>query len=169
MARVPTDQETVLTAVVDRLITQVHAFGDKNCFLTAAPLEEIPENVRDQVVCTVSPTDSQFEMDVHEGAGIFSTIEDAGVILNVFNAVKLDRVGHDAAALTHESRGLLRLKHEILKALSGHDLKNDAGEQILANVMAPMNSGAPRSYKQKLGLVSDLSVTFSCDFEWDLT
>lgn len=165
----PTDQVDVLQAVVSRLIREVDKFTDTNCFLTAEPPDEPPANVRNNLFCTVSPTNGQFDQGVHEGGGINTTFEDAGVEIVIFNAVKLDRVGHDSALLTEASRGLLVLKKQILKALSGHDLQDGNGEEILINLMAPLLSKNPRSSKGKEGAVGDLSLQFSTDFEWDLT
>lgn len=165
----PTDQVTVLQAVVSRLIREVDKFTDTNCFLTAEPPDEPPANVRNNVFCTVSPTNSKFDQDALVGGGLHTVFEEAGVQIVIFNSVKLDRVGHDSALLTEASRGLLILKKQILKALSDHDLQDGNGKEILINLMAPLLSENPRSSKGKEGAVGDLSLQFSTDFEWDLT
>lgn len=169
MARIPTDQTTVVEAVVTRLIASVNEFGDGNCFLTSEPPED-PVAIRQDLFCTVSPTDSQFDQGVQEGAGIDGTFENAAVIVVVFNAVRLDQTGRDASLLTKSGRGLLDLKRGILKALSGHDLKDAAGDEILVNYMSPLRSEAPRSIKDKDSkFVGDLALLFSTDFQWNLT
>lgn len=158
----------MLQAVVTRLISAVNKFTDTNCFLTAEPPDEPPANVRNNVFCTVSPTNGQFDQEALIGGGFNTVFEEAGVEVVIFNAVKLDRVGHDSALMTEASRGLLVLKLAILKALSGHDLQDGSGNEILINLMAPLKSENPRSSKGKDGAVGDLSLQFSTDFEWDL-
>ena len=156
--------------VIARLISKVDKLTESNCFLTAKPLDEPPAAVRNMVFCTVSPTDSQYDQGAHEGGGINATFELAGVEIVVYNAVRLDQVGHDAAALTDAARGLLILKHDILRALSGHDLQDGNGNEILINMMAPLLSGSPRSIKGDGDRhVGDISLQFSTDFEWNLT
>jgi len=167
-----TDQVTVLEAVLLRLKDRMpDVFTDKTLFLTAAPPDEPPENVRDNLFATVSPINGSFDQGVHVGAGIHGTIEETGVIVVVFNAIKLDRVQHDAEMLTNSARGLLSLKRRILAALSGHDLLDDDDEPLLANLMAPLQSQAPRSMWQdgkRPRSVGDLALAFSTDFLWSL-
>lgn len=167
MAR-STTQTIVLQAVVDRLISKVSQFTEENCFLTTTPPEDPPENITTNVFCTVSPTNSQFDQGVHEGAGVDCTIEEAGVQIVIFNSEKLDRHGRDTVMLTEDARGLLVMKREILRYLSGHDLEDQNNNQILVSRMAPLRSDNPKSARDNKTRVGDLSILFSTDFQWDL-
>ena len=169
MARVATNQSIVLQAVVDRLIGEIPEFSNSTCFLTTVPPDEPPANIRDNLFATVSPTNGRFREDVHEGAGIFGTFEEAGVMVTVFSSIRLDRIGHDSNLMMDTARGLFAIKHKIIKALSGHDLLDTAGNQILTNYMAPLTSDRPQSSRDAKTAAGDLSLVFSTDFEWDLT
>jgi hypothetical protein len=169
MARIATDQTTVLERVVARLIAQVDDFRSNTCFLTAQPLQEPPQSTQNNLFCTVSPSTATFEGDVFEGAGANGVFEDAAVVVCVYNAIRLDRSGHDAELLTHSARGLLKLKQDILKALAGHDLADLAGNQILLHHIEPERAEDIRSMWEKPNALGDMALVFKTEFEWDLS
>lgn len=166
MPRIPTDQVTVLTAVVGRLIDQVSEFNPANCFLS---LETEPDfRLSHPLCCLVSPMGGQFEHDVFVGGGMDAVIEDSGVIVSVWSNLKRDQRGHAGRVLADQSRGLLILKGRILAALAGHDLADGDGNQLLVNLMAPRQSQHPQTGVQ-VDQLTGFSLMFATDFEWDLT
>ena len=165
-----TDHGTVLEAVVTRLIDQISELTTKTCFIATEPPDDIPPNVRDNLVCVVSPTDSRFDLGVHDGAGADGTFEYAGVMLTIFSSMKLDRVGHDESLLLDVKRGLYVVKKSILKALSGHNLLDANDNTLLVNWMAPLSCESPRAARDnKHGLTGSFAIVFSTDFDWDLS
>ena len=168
---VKTTEIDVLTAVVDRLRDQISEFTDSTCFLTSQPLQSIPSNVRDNLFCTVSPMSSTFEQDVFDGAGANAICEDAGVYVVVYNAIRLDRVGADTSLLTHASRGLLKIKQDILAALAGHRLVDGSANELLIREMAPMSADAINSgqLEKRPEHVGDMGLVFNTPFEWSLS
>jgi hypothetical protein len=167
MSRVDTNQATVLQAVVDRLIASVVTdpkLTDETCFASLFPVPPLllPSNL----FLTVAPIEGQFEPGLHEGGGIYQTSEEAGVVVTVFTRMLLDRGGRSVKVLTESTRGLLVVKRLVLKALSGHDLVDPVGNQLLRNLMAPLNCDPPKFLDEdKIGY---LSLRFSTDFDWDL-
>ncbi len=162
---VPTDQATVLQAVVDRIQAQVPDLdADNRCFISMKP--EPRTDVRQSIYCTVCPMSGDYDQEMFAGAGADGVVEHSGVIVTVFSQMKLDRSDADASMLLHADRGLLKLKGLILKALAGHSLANSSNEMILLQPMAPINSGYPRDASENAG---EFSLSFSTDFRWDLS
>lgn len=160
----PTDQATVLQAVVDRIRDQVPRLGAANtCFISMKP--EPRTDVRQSIYCTVCPMSGDYDQEMFAGSGAQGVIEHSGVIVTVFSQMKLDRADADEQMLLHLDRGLLRLKGQILKALAGHSLVNGLNQQLLLQPMAPLNSGYPRDAGDSAG---EFSLSFSTDFRWDL-
>ena len=169
MARMKTDQSTILDRVVARLIDQVAALNAKTCVVTAQPPDEPPAQLRENLFCSVSPADGRFDQELLEGGGQNTLVEHSGVVVVLWSAMKLDRTGVNISLLTDAARGLFDLKRRVLKALTNHDLANGNGDQILQEPMRPILSEAPRATEQHQSGVGDLAITFLVDFEWDLS
>lgn len=167
---VATDQSTVLQAVVNRLIARLgvaYGLNSSNCFMSVEPeIVEIPRSHNFAV--TVCPVEAQFDQGALDGAGEYLCIEQAGVIVTPHTAIKLDRVEDFTAALTNATRGLLGMKKAILKAMKTSDrLQDGSGNELLVNLSQPERASMP-VYNPQTSL-SRLSVTFSTDFQWDLS
>lgn len=160
----PTDQATVLQAVVDRLRDQVSELrGENLCFLSMKPTPRT--EVRQNIYATVCPMGGTYDPEMFAGAGAAGVWEKTGVIVTVFSRMQLDRSDGDELMLLHDTRGLLKLKKLILKALSDHDLLGADGNPLLLEAMAPLSSGHPRDNNESVG---EFSLSFSTDFIWDL-
>lgn len=169
MPRIDIDQITVLQAVADRLIASVAttpALNDSTCFLSLQPLP--PVMLPSNLFLTVAPIEGRFDSGLHDGGGIYQTMEEAGVVVTVFSRVHLDRGGRDGKQLSESARGLLTIKRLILKSLSGHDLLTSGGSTFLRNLMAPMRCDAPGKIQEEGNLIGYLPIYFSTDFDWDL-
>lgn len=166
---VPTDQATVLQAVVTRLIARLTAYelNTSNCFLSVeSEIEEIPRS--HNLGVTVCALESSFSDSALTGAGEALCIEEAGVVITPHTAIKLDRSGDISQILTNATRGLLGMKKAILKAMKTSDRLQDATpNELLVNLMHPLHGSRP-IYNPQTGLAR-LSVTFSTDFQWDLS
>lgn len=163
MARIATNQSTVVQSVVTRLIAQVTDFTAPNCYEVAEPEPTVERS--HNLFCQVSVGDGRFNDEAIIGGGINEVFEHSTVWVTLFSRLKLDQAQHAKQTLYDTSRGLLVLKGAILKALSGHDLMDTGGNQILIGYMAPLSSARP--VKEWEGF-SSISVAFSTDFEWDL-
>lgn len=159
-----TDQAEILQAVIDRLIDRVEWLNQTTCVpsLDTDP----PVTIQHDRFATVAPTAGQFDREAFDGGGRQQTWENAGVVVTVFTRVKLDPQGRDSQRLLNAVRGLFRLKHDVLDALSGHDLSNPSGELIVRNLLYPIDAGNPE-HDRKEGL-GRLSITFGVDFAWKL-
>ncbi len=159
----PTTQTAILQAVAARIRSQVTRLDGENlCFLSMHP--QPAHEMRQPLYATVAPMSGRYDDEIFDGSG--DTLEKSGVVITVWNDVKLDRQGGDERSLTDESRGLLTLKRLILKALSEHTLLDANSNKILKEPMRPINSGHPNRNDEEHG---SFSVSFSTDFVWDLS
>jgi hypothetical protein len=162
-----TSQVTVLNAVVDRLISEIPTLTESTCFLSleAEPTIEIQSNL----FVTVCPIGAGFDNSTFDGMAYDGVLENSGVIVSAWSAMRLDRNEHARAVLTDDSRGLLILKQKILKALSGIMLTDpDDGHSLLTALCQPINSNHPQRApfgEKHVGF----SLTFATPFYWDLT
>lgn len=163
MARIATDQSTVLQRVVARLIDQIDALNTSNCYASAEPDPTVEKS--HHLFVQVSVGDGQY--NGVGGGGINQVFEESSVWVTVFSRIKLDQVHQSKQALYDASRGLLTLKKSILQALAGHDLQDDSGDEILISYMAPRVAARP--VKEAWDGFSVISIQVSTDFEWDLT
>lgn len=165
MARTATDQSTVLDAVAERIIREVSdKFTHHNCYQTIEPNPDFEH--AHHLFCHVSPGDGRYNDGAMAGGGSHTCFEHTGTYVTIFNRVRLDPVNHAEQILKESSRGLLILKHRILKALTDHDLQDKAGNEIVINLIAPITATQPQLYRDKG--VASLSILFSTDFEWNL-
>ncbi len=164
MARVDTDQIAILTAVRDRLIEGM-PLTQSACFVSLYPIP--PKYPPGDFFITVAPAGGKFDESIHEGGGERTTAEMASVVVTLFTRLALDRDGRDGVTLLDEVRGILSHKKRVLRLLSGHDLTFN-GDQILMNLMCPLEAEAPEALEAERKL-SFLKLHFSTDFMWDLT
>ena len=168
-----TDQITVLKAAMRTLIAGVPSFNDGNTFWTLSP-EPLPYN-RENLCCGVSPLDGDFSPDLLEGGGRETCEERSGIIISIWSRQVSDQQGHGDhvlfGTLDDNSRSLLRLKQEILKALVSVMLTDpDDGSPILTEYMFPIWTKAPRMENwDRNENTADMQLGFSTSFLWDLT
>lgn len=163
-ARVDTEQSDVLDSFVKRLLDCIPAFSDKTCFVSINP--DPPYAVRDNTFLTVSPTGGVFPEEFTDGGGAEQCTEESGVIVTIFSRFQCNRPGDEREALSEFTRGVFRLKKQVLKAITSQDLTWGA-RRILRNLPRPKNSSPPDN-ADKDGLTK-ISVSFSADFDWDLS
>lgn len=165
-----TDQIAVLQAVVDKIRTDINdAFGgESTCFISDTPWPGV--EVQDELFCTVSPNNSDFQFDDPVGGGAEGIIENAVFNITIWSKILLDRIERNGIELTDKDRGILTLKRRVLKSLAGQQLYSDAPDNtvpLLTAHLRPLNSLHPPS-RQGDGDFSSLSITFLAPFYWDL-
>lgn len=166
----PTNQIDVLDAIVDRLRSQLPDVTESTCFLTAEPPDEVPPNVRSDWFVTVSPGSGLFNDSDFAGGGVQATYEETEVVVGLYSKVKLDRVGHDESALMLAGRGLLALKHEVLKALCGFRPADDSAREVVGDEVAPRRADVPRTmWSSGRPSGARLLLTFAVNFDWNLS
>lgn len=161
MGRVPTDQLTLLNAVVAQLVDQL-SLNAETCFISDDP---VPEYWPGDPTITVTTVDGTFPEGFLAGGGVNTAAEYTGIAVNVFTRNMLDEAGH-AQQITAT---LLTLKLQVLKALTMFDPTNDDGNNILRNLMAPERSVRIQETEIDGNRAHFFSLVFTTDFDWDLS
>jgi hypothetical protein len=165
-----TDQATVLLAAVKLLRASVEQFNSPSlCFVSDLdwPSVEVQQNV----FCTVSPSDGEFDQAGIIGGANVQVLEASTLQVNVFSRIQLDRIEHAPIAFLDRQRGLLPLKKSVLKALAGRQLYGDYPTNmipLLTKWLTPMHAKTGATKKEEDDFVF-LSITFDAPFYWDLT
>jgi hypothetical protein len=166
MSRVDTEQADVLDAIVARLLDQIDSLSDKNCFISLLP--NPPYKCPDNLFVTVSPTAGTFPAEFLDGGGQNQCVEATGVLVTIFSRYMASRPGQDRETLSDQTRGVLRLKRLILKALTDHDLQF-GGNLILRDPILPTDSGNTDPVEQPGQNLVQLPLKFALAFDWNLT
>jgi hypothetical protein len=161
--RVDGEQGDLLDAVVKALIDNVPQLSSKNAFISIYPSP--PYKVPDNVFVTVSPGASSFPEEFIVGGGQKQCAEDATVLVTIFSRFQCNQAGQERNALNEQTRGVLRMKRAILKALVAADLTVNA-QPVLRNLVMPKQSGAPE-YAGEEQLIS-VALSFGLTWDWDL-
>jgi len=172
MARVDVTQSVVLQRVVARLRDQL-SLDPRQCFesLQAESPPEIPPG--GNYFLSVSPGSGQFWPEEQVAGNI---TEQWGVVVTGYARIQLDSVNHDDRILHDDVRGLLEIKHKILKSLCGHDLLTADGDTFLRQVLYATSAGQPQigspisnGQPRRDMYIGWISVAFGVDFDWDIT
>lgn len=167
MSRVATDQRTILAAILSR-IRGVDGFSEQNCVLTVEQNSDggvhPATNLNHDVFCTVKVLASFGDEGAFEGGGENVVVERAGIMVTIFSRMKLDRNDTVERMLLDPSRGLLEMKRRVLKALCGYDIPVKTNEAS-TGLVEPITCSSPTHDGER----GSISLTFSTDFEWDLT
>lgn len=164
MPRIDSSYAAVLDAVVKRLRDQL-SLNESTCFLSLTP--DVPVKTASDVYLTVSPDGGEFDQAAFDGGGDQQLTAETGVRVTVVSTLKLDRTGHDSELVSNASRGVLAVMHDVLRALTGHDLLIDVdGNQALRRLIAPRGFDRPERDSERLGSIS-LYFGLSFDLELD--
>lgn len=166
MARVDVQQDEVLERFVARLRDQLN-LGPSHCFIVSDPALRVPPPVGGEYFVTVAGGAGQFDDGMQDGGGAEQLMETWTVTVTVYTRVKLDQSGHDDKLLVDTNRGLLRLKRPVLKALVGHDLVTEDGDNnFLRRFLYAISCGHPQYDAGKA--IGWLSIDFGVAWDWDL-
>ena len=166
MARSDTEQADVLDAVVKKLIDNIPLLSDKNCFISILP--KPPYKVSDSLFLTVSPTAGNFPEDLLIGGGQNQCTENSGVLVTIFSRYMAQRPDHDRDSLSDQTRGILKMKREVLRQLTALDLEWE-GSKILRSEMIPTDASPAEPVQDPGENLVQLTIRFSTDFDWNLT
>lgn len=164
---VATSHKAVIEAVVARLIDQISVFNAKTMFLADSADAASSQPKKDKIWGCVIPMQGTPDDREFEGSGPAGLLERTGVTVIVFSNKRLDQAGESAIYMTDASSGLLELKRQVLKALCDWIPVDGSDNQLLVNAVQPLHCDPPQ--KSTGDKVGDLAITFSTDFEWDLS
>jgi len=166
MSRIDTDHVTIVSRIVARLRSEL-ALPDHRCYETLVPLVDPPIPKGGPFFVTVSPGGGRFDDAMFVGGGENQVSEQASVTVCAYAKIALDPGDRATQIMTEETRGMLRLKQRILKALSGHDLTDASGDTLLRSLLQPLQDWEPQyNFESK---IARIGVGFATDFDWDLS
>lgn len=158
-----TTPHEVLLSIKRRLIDVVADGTDSSVYLSSTP-EELPPNSSD-FMYEISFSGGQM-LDAEMAGGGVNTIHVVGeVVVTVHSTVQIDEAGRDDIYLAGEDLGIITRLTQVLRALAIDDLENEAGEQICAQPMRPIDTQVPSHTNRRRGFAS---VGFSVEFDWDI-
>lgn len=173
----PTDHSTVLNAIMRKLQNDLADVFSNEAVLYISD-QEVSVEMTDNISCTVSPREGQFPSDTIDGAGQYAVFENANIDVTVRSRIQTDQTERSTEAYLDSERGLLPLKKRVLKSLAGQQLYANPtfGTQddydisqgaLLTAVMAPVR--ASHQSGQLQDEFSEFTLTFACQFGWDLS
>lgn len=130
MARVDTDEVTVLTAFVNLLLTAFDSLSPSSCFLTLDP-GSTPDPPGGNFWLTVSGGPSTIDEEMQDDAGDDQVVENQIIRIGIFTRIKLDKVGYDVSLLTDATRSLKVIKKQVLAVLVDEDPQDGDGNTFL--------------------------------------
>lgn len=174
--QIKTTQKLVLEKVLDRIRSQVtyampgtatlQAFNATTVFLAwSADQAVASQPARNNVWGCVVPLQGTPGEAEFAGGGEQDLVEYTGVTVMFFTSRKADQAAHAQHTLL-DAGALLDMKRLLLKALTGW-IPTSSGNELLINPMQPIHCNPPQ--RPDGSDIADLAVTFSTDFEWDLS
>lgn len=174
-SQIPTTQDVVLTKVLERIRSQVtytldgvsKNFNETTMFLAWSADQAVEAQPSHNYFwgCVVplqgTPGDAEFA-----GAGANFLNEYTGCTVLIFTTRRADQAGH-AKHVMADTLGLLAIKRKLLKALTQFIPVDGSGNLLLTSPMQPVSCDPPR--RPDGSQVADLAITFTTDFEWDLS
>jgi len=162
MARIDSRLDTILLAIIARLIAEVDGADAASCFL-AIDDEQVTGNA-DGFILVVSPNGGNFDDGALDGGGQNQATDYFTFSVTVYSTTNLDMGGQDSAALTDTALGLIAKHRDVLQALTVHDLLSGS-DNILRDVPMPTTYDFGKSGR---GLCY-VRQSFKLSFDWNLT
>lgn len=161
MARIDSRLDTILLAIVARLIAQVSGADAASCYLSIDD-GEIAGSA-DDFVLVVSPHGGSFDDGALDGGGQNVAADYFAFSVTVYSAAMLDENHRDTVGLTDATRGLILKHREVLKALTVHDLLSGS-DNILRDVPMPTMYEFGKNGRGQIFVRQ----VFRLSFDWDL-
>ena len=162
----PTDQDAVLAAVVRTLVANL-SISDRYVWETVIPLEEFGNLPSGDFWVTVSGGAGFFPEEFQAGGGAHNLIEFAETLVTGDTRIKLDSTDRDDKLLHDLKRGMYPLKKNLLKALVGQQLYDDAGNALLVKLIQAR--GAENPNHDRRANIGWVILKFSTPFQWNLS
>jgi hypothetical protein len=165
MPRVDTTFDIVLTAIAERLRTQL-GINARQGYESVNPESPVfPPGGNTCII--VTPGDGTFDAEMQIGGGAAQLSHRASVMVTYYTNQKLDSTHHSEKTLHDSKRGLMRWMRKILRVLVGHDLVDPDGNTFLRQTLYATHSYRP--YVDANTGMARISLEFGVDFDWDLT
>jgi hypothetical protein len=165
MEAIQTTQIAVLEAFLAHLRGQLSELNATNSWISDNPPDGFPEEVQGQIAGVVYPYEGNFSDAEFGGQGPEMLIEQTGVTVIIYSRQHLAQKGKPTIGFTHATRGVLALKHKLLK-IHGHYLLNGSGDSLLVQPMQVIHSDRPTVQGEPAG---SIAVSYSLPFHWDLS
>lgn len=166
-------QMEVLAAVRSRLISQVPAYTEANCFILDQPVPSDYPIGRE--CCTIAPGTGGFVEAMFAGAGYATLTENATTVVTPMVRQVRDKPREATQALLSQNDGLLERKWEILRALlegdfdlSIYDQATDDTRYLLREQLSIRFADPPGFTQVGQYQFMGLSMTFNTPFDWGL-
>ena len=173
-------RHTTKKEVLQRAKTLLEASNTKynHRVFVMAGADQLPANVKDHDVLTVSIPGGTFDYAAQSGGGQYVVPYQGTLAVTLWHVCRTDRQGTDANALLADDIGLFTLEQDILISLLGSLLPGPGTyDPILTQCCYAMSdTEASRSADGVFGKTPSgdmaqamLTVNFGVDFHWDLT
>ena len=168
-----TTQMEVLQRLRDRLIDEVPAYTEANCFILDQPVP--PDFPIGREVCTITPGGGSFVEPMFTGGGYTTLTENATTVITPMVRQVRDAPRTASRALLSQSDGLLERKWQILRALLADDFDlqivddQTALTRMLLREQLSVRAADPPGFTQ-VGQTQmlGLSITFNTPFDWGI-
>lgn len=162
VVRVSTTPATILTRVTDRILAEVAEATPHNTYVSTRD-DELPPNPDEVMFQLGMSVHSDVEQELVTGAGNQDIHLRHQISVTIHSTVQRDEVGRDLQYLTDDSQGMLQRVTSVLGALSGHDLVDGSGNELLAQPLRPSKVVVPPRDDRRRGKVT---VLFDVEFDW---
>ena len=164
------DSATTQTAVFGAFLAAVKSasslFTDTNTWISDDPNFEVPASSRHKVYCIVYPMEAPYGEGEFFGGGGNTLIEETGATVAIHVTQQLRQTGKPWIHLSDPVYGLWKLKLDLLKKLTNHELLDGEGNKLLTHNVQPLFSERPTIQGVPVG---DLALSFKLPFRWDLS
>lgn len=161
-------QGDIVEAFIGRLQKELK-LSERQCYLVIEP-DDVPNiPTGGHYFLTVAPMDGTF--DIEEQA-IEQCMERADIVVTILSRVALDQSKHDTKKMLDARRGLLPIKRLVLKAMVGSTLAESCDPLTVSPVRSLIyatRATAARMGQQGKHLLAYMQITFSTEFDWDLS
>jgi hypothetical protein len=164
------DSATTQTKVFEAFLAAVKSastlFNDTNTWISDDPSFQVPSSSRHKVYCIVYPMEAPYSAGEFYGGGQNTLIEETGATVAIHVTQQLRQNGKPWIHLSDPVTGLWKLKHDLLKKLTNHELVDGEGNKLLTHNVEPIFSERPTIQGVPVG---DLALSFKLPFRWDLS
>lgn len=165
MARISTKPEIVIQRLRARLISQISGANESTLTICSDP-DMLPEQPVGEFHFVISPSPRfQFDQGLFDG-GEQNQCETTWIIAVTVHTIhpSLDQPFSDEMFFYHPDSGVMPVFTRVLNALAGHDLKDEQGNEILAQPLFPYDGDLSKQSARRGSMQLGLAATF----DWDL-
>lgn len=157
--------DIILTRAHSRIVAACDSATNDNTYISTTSTELPPNPDEIMYEIGLAPTLS-FEYDGgghFTGAGRNAVHVKGQLSVTIHSTLQADEVGRDLQFLTHADRGIIQYMTEILNALTGHELLDESGNELLSQPLRPIQAHIPPKDDRSRGYVT---ILFDLEFDW---